>query len=136
MDSAFTTLSNSRGRWYGATAVNIDAELVVGVESNVVSLASGCICCSMRDDLLATVIETIERPEAPEYVLLEASGLADPSGIGMTFNSPVVRDRLRLDSILCVVDAEQVLTVPELMELKLFQMACGDADGSGCPAIP
>jgi G3E family GTPase len=107
-------------------AINIDAELVVGVESNVISLANGCICCTIRDDLIATVMETINRPERPEYILLEASGVAEPSGIAVTFNNPGVRDRIRLDSILCVVDAEQVFAAPETMELKLFQMACAD----------
>jgi G3E family GTPase len=85
--------------------INIDAELVVGVESNVISLANGCICCTIRDDLIATVLETIDRPERPEYILLEASGVAEPTGIAMTFNNPRFRERIRLDSILCVVDA-------------------------------
>lgn len=107
-------------------AINIDAELVVGVESNVVSLANGCICCTIRDDLVETVMETIRRPERPEYILLEASGVAEPSGIAMTFNSPGLRDRIRLDCILCVLDGEQVFAAPETMELKIFQMACAD----------
>jgi G3E family GTPase len=107
-------------------AINIDAELVVGVESNVISLANGCVCCTIRDDLIATVMETINRPERPEYILLEASGVAEPSGIAMTFNSPAFRDHIRLDSILCVVDAEQVFAAPEFMELKIFQMAWAD----------
>ncbi|GAB63040.1 MAG: GTP-binding protein [Candidatus Jettenia sp.] len=107
-------------------SINIDAELIVGIESNVISLANGCICCTIRDDLIATVMETINRPERPEYILLEASGVAEPSGIAMTFNNPSFRDRIRLDSILCVVDAEQVFTSPEFMDLKLFQMACAD----------
>jgi G3E family GTPase len=107
-------------------SINIDAELVVGVESNVISLANGCICCTFRDDLVDTVMETMNRPERPEYILLEASGVAEPSGIAVTFNNPGLRDRIRLDSILCVVDAEQVFAAPETMELKLFQMACAD----------
>jgi G3E family GTPase len=107
-------------------SINIDAELIVGVESNVISLANGCVCCTIRDDLIATVMETINRPEKPEYILLEASGVAEPSSLVMTFNNPCFRDRVRLDSILCVVDAEQVLAAPEVMELKIFQMACAD----------
>ena len=107
-------------------AINIDAELVVGVESNVISLANGCICCTIRDDLIETVMETISRPEQPEYILLEASGVAEPSGIAMTFNNPGLRDRIRLDCILCVVDSEQVFAAPQTTELKIFQMACAD----------
>ena len=107
-------------------SINIDAELIVGIENNVISLANGCICCTMRDDLIEAVMETINRPERPEYILLEASGVAEPSGIALTFNNPSFRDRIRLDSIVCVVDAEQVFAAPEAMELKIFQMACAD----------
>ncbi len=110
-------------------SINIDAELVVGVENNVISLANGCVCCTLRDDLVQTVTETIDRPEQPEYILLEASGVADPIGIAMTFISPKLRDCIRLDSITCVVDAEQVFARPEhpaVMDLQLRQIASAD----------
>jgi G3E family GTPase len=107
-------------------SINIDSQLVIGVKENVISLANGCICCTIRDDLVATVMQTINRPEAPEYILLEASGIADPSGIAMAFVDPGLRERIRLDSIICVVDAEQVFNIPELMELKLRQVAFSD----------
>jgi len=106
--------------------INIDAELIVGVESDVISLANGCICCTIRDDLVETVLTTINRAERPEYILLEASGVAEPMGIAQTFNNPSLRDRLRTDSVICVVDAEQVIAAQETMQLKLFQMACAD----------
>src|SRR5260221_9227576 len=66
------------------------------------------------------------RPEQPEYILLEASGVADPSGIALTFMDEDMRDRIRLDSIMCVVDAEQIFAAPEMMELKLRQVAFAD----------
>ena len=107
-------------------SVNIDAELVIGVESDVVSLANGCVCCTIRDDLIETVLATIDRPERPECVLLEASGVADPAGLMVTFSIEKLRDRIRLDSITCVVDAEQVFETPEAERLKLWQIACAD----------
>ena len=109
-------------------SINIDADLVVGVEGggDVISLANGCVCCSIRDDLMTAVTQVIERPERPEYIVLEASGVAEPAGIAVTFMDPRVRDRIRLDSILCLVDAAQVFAVPELMELKLRQIAFAD----------
>lgn len=109
-------------------SINIDAELVVGVESDgdVISLANGCVCCSIRDDLIGAVEQVIERPERPEYIVLEASGVADPSGIAMTFLNANLRDRVRLDSIMCLVDASQVFALPELMELKILQIAYAD----------
>jgi G3E family GTPase len=50
-------------------SINIDADLVVDVESDVISLANGCVCCSIRDDLSEAVIQVMERPERPEYIL-------------------------------------------------------------------
>ena len=109
-------------------SINIDADLVVGVESDgdIISLANGCVCCNVRDDLVTAVTQVMTRPEQPEYILLEASGVAEPSSIALTFMGDDLRDRIRLDSIMCVVDAEQVFAVPEMMELKLRQVAFAD----------
>jgi G3E family GTPase len=109
--------------------LNIDADLVVGVEDDVVSLANGCVCCQIREDLLETVEEIIKRPDKVEFILLEASGVADPAGIVGTFNSFKYRDLIRLDSVTCVVDAEQILAdqeYPHLTELKLRQIGLAD----------
>ena len=110
-------------------AINIDAKLVVGVEENMVSLANGCVCCQIRDDLIESVEALLARPQPVEYILLEASGVAEPSGIAGTFINSAIRDRIRLDSITCVVDADQVFAHPEhpgLAELKLRQIAFSD----------
>jgi G3E family GTPase len=110
-------------------SINIDAELVVGVDDNMISLANGCVCCQIRDDLIESVEALLARPEGIEYILLEASGVADPSGIFATFSDANLRDRIRLDSVICVVDAEQVFAHPEyppLMELKLHQVGFAD----------
>jgi G3E family GTPase len=110
-------------------SINIDAELVVGVDGNMISLANGCVCCQIRDDLIESVVALLARPETVEYILLEASGVADPAGIFVTFNDPNLRDRIRLDSVTCVVDADQVFAHPEyppLMDLKLRQVGFAD----------
>ncbi len=108
-------------------SLNIDADLVVGVdEREVVSLANGCVCCTIRDDLVEAVAKVLDRPEAPEHVVLEASGVADPAGIAMTFLDSVRRERLRIDSIICFIDASQVFTAPDQEQLKLWQIACSD----------
>jgi G3E family GTPase len=110
-------------------SINIDAELVVGVDGNMISLANGCVCCQIRDDLVESVAALLARPEAIEYILLEASGVADPAGIFVTFNDPNLRDRIRLDSVTCVVDADQVFAHPEyppLLDLKLRQVGFAD----------
>jgi G3E family GTPase len=110
-------------------SINIDAELVVGVDNNTISLSNGCVCCQIRDDLVESVETLLARPESVEYILLEASGVADPAGIFATFSDGGLRDRIRLDSIICVIDAEQVFAHPEyppLMQLKLHQVGFAD----------
>lgn len=107
-------------------SINVDADLVVGVEDDVMSLANGCVCCSIRDDLIETIEMVLARPDRPDYIVLEASGVSDPSSIAMTFTDQKFRDLIRLDSIMCLVDAEQVFAAPEQMELKLRQMAFSD----------
>ena len=109
-------------------SINIDSELVVGIEGggDIISLANGCVCCNIRDDLLTAVQQVMERPERPECIVLEASGVAEPSGIAMTFIDASLNDRIRLDSIMCVMDASQIFAAPEMMELKLRQIAYAD----------
>jgi G3E family GTPase len=110
-------------------SINIDAELVVGVDINMISLANGCVCCQIRDDLIESVVALVARPEGIEYILLEASGVADPAGIFATFSDANLRDRIRLDSVICMVDADQVFAHPEyppLMQLKLHQVGFSD----------
>jgi G3E family GTPase len=109
-------------------SINIDADLVARVEAcgDLINLSNGCICCSMRDDMLTAVEQITERPEQPEYIIVEASGVADPSRIAFTFMNASLRGRVRLDSILCLVDAAQLFAVPEQMELKTRQIAYSD----------
>jgi G3E family GTPase len=109
-------------------SINIDADLVVGVEAcgDLISLSNGCICCSMRDDMLTAVEQITERAEQPQYIVVEASGVADPAKIAFTFINASLRERVRLDSILCLVDASQLFAVPEQMELKQRQIAYSD----------
>ena len=50
--------------------INIDSQLVVGVEGdNIVNLANGCICCTIRDDLLTATPDVLARPEQPNYTI-------------------------------------------------------------------
>jgi len=103
-------------------SINIDTELIVGVEDNAISLANGCVCCNIRDDLIETVEMVINRPEQPEYILLEASGVADPSGIALTFAIPKFRDRIRLDSIISIVDVDQVFAHPDYPYVEILKL--------------
>jgi G3E family GTPase len=89
-------------------AVNIDSELIVGVEGETVSLSNGCICCTIRDDLLNAVFGLIQRDEPPEYMVIETSGVSDPIQVAQTFLMPALRQYVKVDSIITVVDVEQI----------------------------
>ena len=109
-------------------SINVDAELVVDVDDGMISLANGCVCCQIRDDLVESVAALIDRDEPVEYVILEASGVADPASIYMTFVDSSYRSQIRLDSVTCVVDADQVLRDddPDVVKLKLQQIGFAD----------
>ncbi len=110
-------------------AINIDAELVDGVEENTLNLTNGCVCCEIRDDLVLSLEQLLTRAEAIDYVLLEASGVADPEGIVMTFLDQRYEQLLRLDSITCIVDAEAVFAHGDnqtLTALKIRQIGFAD----------
>lgn len=87
-------------------AINIDAKLVVGVEGETVNLANGCVCCSIRDDLIAACLGLLQRSEPPELLIIEISGVSDPVQAANTFLMPELQALLTLNSILTVVDAE------------------------------
>ncbi len=110
-------------------AINIDAELIAGVEKNTIKLTNGCVCCEIRDDLVASLEELLARSESIDYVILEASGVSDPEGIVMTFLDQRYEGLLRLDSIVCIVDAEAVFADGDnaaLSQLKIRQVGFAD----------
>jgi G3E family GTPase len=89
-------------------AINIDAKLVVGVEGETVSLANGCVCCTIRDDLVAACLGLLQRPEPPEHLIIEMSGVADPIPVLNTFMETDLGAIFTFSSYLAVVDAEQL----------------------------
>jgi len=110
-------------------AINIDAELIEGIEENTISLSNGCICCEIREDLVTSLETMLKRGDAIDYVILEASGVSDPESIVMTFLDRRYDKLLKLDSITCIVDAEAVFAHadnPAVTSLKMRQIANAD----------
>jgi len=91
--------------------IGLDHLLIERVEESIVLLKSGCICCSIRDDLkssLRGLLSRRERGEIPEFdrVVIETTGLADPGPILYTLaGEPVVRHHFRLANVITTVDA-------------------------------
>ncbi len=108
-------LRNARGRRI-ALIINefgelgVDGELVKGCgiedcpEENIVELANGCICCTVADDFLPTITALLDRPNPPEHIVIETSGLALPKPLIRAFNWPEVRTRVTVDGVIAVVD--------------------------------
>ncbi len=103
-------------------AVNIDAELVEGLEENTINLSNGCVCCEIRDDLVESLELLLTREQVVDYVLLEASGVSDPGSIVTTFLNPKYEKLLWLDSVTCVVDAEGVFKHGDNKEINFLKM--------------
>jgi G3E family GTPase len=102
-------------------SVGVDGSLLSGRGAEVVELPNGCICCSLRKDLAAQLIETIER-WAPRRVLIEPSGVADVAALLAVLNQPDVRPLLRSQTVCTVIDAGAFLRdfarMPEYFEAQ------------------
>ena len=62
-------------------AINVDASLIQNSEGGVLSLANGCACCSMSDDLITTLLDVIDARASPELIVIELSGIAEPARV-------------------------------------------------------
>ena len=88
----------------------VDGEIVKGCriegcpEENIVELANGCICCTVADDFLPTIAALLDRPNPPDHIVIETSGLALPKPLIKAFNWPEVRTRVTVDGVIAVVD--------------------------------
>ena len=90
--------------------IGIDGDLVVGSDEELIELSNGCVCCTVRGDLVRTVRTLLARTQRPEAILVETTGLAAPAPVAQTFIvDPLLNNRTVLDSITTVVDARTVL---------------------------
>lgn len=107
-------------------SVNIDADLIVSVEGERISLAGGCICCRIRGDLLEAALQLATRPDAPAHILVETSGVSNPWPVAETFTTGRARRSFQLHSVLTVVDAEQSRAYPAHERLIRDQLLAAD----------
>ncbi len=82
-------------------AINIDAALLRRRSGDTIELTDGCVCCSIKDSLAATLGELRARPVPPDHVVIELSGVADPTHVLPWANS----DGFRLDGVVVLADA-------------------------------
>ncbi len=90
--------------------VGIDNDLIVDTDEEVFEMNNGCICCTVRGDLIRIIETLMRRRDRFDGILIETTGLADPAPVAQTFFvDEDVRAKTRLDSIITVVDAKHLL---------------------------
>lgn len=107
-------------------SINIDAALIVDVsdEEDTITLSNGCICCTIRDDLLDATLGLIQREDPPDYIIVEASGVSDTIDVALAFR---YMRQIKINSIISVVDAEQFIDVQyEHRVLAMNQIGMAD----------
>src|SRR5882757_652526 len=90
--------------------IGIDNDLVVDTDEEVFEMNNGCICCTVRGDLIRILNGLMKRKGGFDAIVVETTGLADPGPVAQTFFvDEDVKAKTRLDSVTTVVDAKHVL---------------------------
>ena len=106
--------------------IGIDGQLVENAKEEIVEVSNGCLCCTVRKDLVKGVQNLIKRGGF-DYLLIETTGIADPGPVAQTFlNIPQLQQHVQLDSIITVVDAEQIEKQMRDVETAREQIAMAD----------
>ncbi|MGB3327871.1 MAG: CobW family GTP-binding protein [Thermomicrobiales bacterium] len=90
--------------------VGVDQDLVIGADEEIFSMNNGCICCTVRGDLIRILGMLLELEGTFDAILIETTGLADPGPVIQTFFvDPVLADSMRLDAVVTLADAKHLL---------------------------
>ncbi len=112
--------------------VGLDHLMVEGVEENMILLESGCLCCTIRDDLIVTLEDLLRRQDngrlkAFSCLVIETTGLADPAPIlNVLINHPYLAMRFRLDGVVTLVDAVNGMATLDAHEEARRQVVAAD----------
>jgi G3E family GTPase len=105
-------LSEPHGRKYAVIVnefgeIGIDNELIVGADEEVFEMNNGCICCTVRGDLIRIIEGLMKRKGSFDAIIVETTGLADPAPVAQTFFvDQDVQNLARLDAVVTVADAK------------------------------
>src|SRR5262250_505343 len=108
-------LSEPHGKKYAVIVnefgeIGIDNDLIVDADEEVFEMNNGCVCCTVRGDLIRILGGLMKRKGKFDAILVETTGLADPAPVAQTFFADDdVKARTKLDSIVTVVDAKHFL---------------------------
>jgi G3E family GTPase len=125
-------LSENHGKRYAVIVnefgeVGIDNDLVVNSDEEIFEMNNGCICCTVRGDLIRIIDGLMRRRGQFDGILVETTGLADPAPVAQTFFvDDDVRRNTRLDAIVTVVDAKHLAEALEDAHEAQEQIAFAD----------
>ena len=107
--------------------IGIDHELVVQSDEEIFEMNNGCICCTVRGDLIRILGRLMRRKHKFDHILIETTGMADPGPVAQTFfMDEEMKDKLQLDAIVTVVDAHHVRQHLHTSQECQAQLAFGD----------
>lgn len=104
-------LSTQHGQRYAVIVnefgeIGIDNELIVSSDEEIYEMSNGCVCCTVRGDLIRILNGLLRRAGGFDGILIETTGLADPAPVAQTFfNDRDISAKAQLDSVICVADA-------------------------------
>ncbi len=107
-------LSGDHGKKYAVIVnefgeIGIDNDLIVGSDEEIYEMNNGCICCTVRGDLIRVVRNLMKRKGRFDAIIVETTGLADPAPVAQTFfMDDDVRADSRLDAVVAVADAKHL----------------------------
>jgi len=107
--------------------VGVDQELVIGAEEEIFETANGCICCTVRGDLIRVLGQLLKRRDRFDYIMIETTGLADPGPVAQTFFvEEDLKEQFLLDAIVTVIDALHIEKHLDEIEAAREQVAFAD----------
>ncbi len=90
--------------------IGVDNDLVIGAEEEIFEMNNGCICCTVRGDLIRILGNLMKRRDKFDHIMIETTGMADPGPVAQTFfMDDGLREALRLDGVVTLVDSKHVL---------------------------
>jgi len=106
--------------------VGIDNQLVIGADEQIFEMNNGCICCTVRGDLIRIIGDLMKRRDEFDYLLIETTGLADPGPVIQSFFvDDTMAKRTELDAVVTVVDSRHIVEHWETSE-AMEQIAFAD----------
>lgn len=89
--------------------VGIDSKLVIDADEEILEMNNGCICCTVRGDIIRIIGNLLEKREKFDYLVIETTGLADPAPVIQSFFvDEIMRSKTELDAVITVVDAKHI----------------------------